>query len=372
MPDSRPAEFATLAEIDSQYDALRRTVACVADHSAQIREFFGRSPHGAITYVGSGSSYCLCQSAELTARIRLGRPATAIAAGDLMLNYPHYRSLLRDGILVAPSRSGATTEVVAAFRKVRAEFGLPCMGICAAVDSPLAAHCDLTLEIPWAFDRSVCQTRTVSNLYAANLVMVGALNGDTTLLREIDEAVDAGERFMERYTAPLREIAERTTWQKAVVLGDSEIQGIAAESAVALMEIPQVPANYYHVLDVRHGPMVLLDSHTLVIMAVSPYGVGHQRDLVRDLKAKGCLVVTVGPDAVAGFGSDLHVSTAAVTNYAVMGIPFIFVPQIIGYYRAVASGINPDRPQGLDSWIELAETRDDDRSVRPGAEESQR
>ena len=360
MAGSETTEHRTYTEIFSQYDALRRTVAYIAGQADRVRAFFNRLPHGAITYVGCGSSYCLCQSAELTAKMRLGRPASVLAAGDLMMNFPHYRQMLRGSTLVAPSRSGSTTEVVVAFRKAREELGLPCMSICATEDSELAAICDLTLEIPWAFDHSVCQTRTVTNLYAANLVTVGLLSGDRSLLREIDGAVESGESFMERYTAPLRQIAEDSSWEKAVVLGDSEIQGIAAEGAVALMEIPQVHANHYHLLDVRHGPMVLLDHRTLVIMAVSQHGAGYQRDLVRDLLKKGCRVVTVGVETRGGWGSDLHVATGHVDNYAVLGIPFIFVPQAIGYYRAVASGINPDRPAGLDPWIELVQVHEDD------------
>ncbi len=356
----------TKDEIFSQYAALRRTVPYVRDRADDLQRFFRRSHHQGITYVGSGSSFCLCQSAELHAKLRLKTPASVLAAGDLMINFSHYRDMIRDTLLIAPSRSGSTTEVVHAYHMARKELNVPCMSICASEDSDLAAECDLTLEIPWAFDRSVCQTRTVTNLYAANLVKVALLGGDELLLREIDDVVEAGDAFMEQYAPLLKGIAENMTWTRAVVLGDSEIQGIAAEGAVALMEIPQVHANYYHTLDVRHGPMVLLDRKTLVIMAVSPHGIGFQRDLVRDLRKKGCLVITVGIRTNGGWASDLHVETRPVQNYAVVGIPFIFVPQAIGYYRAVACGINPDEPDGLDPWIELVTVHDDE-AERPHA-----
>ena len=61
---------------------------------------------------------------------------------------------------------------------------------------------------------------------------------------------------MERY-APLAQEVAQEEWESVVVLADSELDGIASEAAIAFVEIPQVHANYYHVLDVRHGPMVL-------------------------------------------------------------------------------------------------------------------
>ncbi len=75
---------------------------------------------------------------------------------------------------------------------------------------------------------------------------------------EIDKAITHGEQYMAQYSALAEQVAERD-WNKVVILADSELEGIASEAALAFAEIPQLPANYYHVLDVRHGPMVLVD-----------------------------------------------------------------------------------------------------------------
>lgn len=36
-----------------------------------------------------------------------------------------------------------------------------------------------------------------------------------------------------------------------------------------------------------------------------------------------------------------------------MGIPFIFIPQAVGFFKAVAKGLNPDVPPGLEPMISL-------------------
>ena len=304
-----------------------------------------------MTYIGSGSGYTLCRSAEMSAKIRLNLPANALAAGDLMLNFSHYTKLLKDTVIVAPSRSGSTSEVILAVKKAKEELGVPCISICAVANSELSKIADLNLEIPWAFDESVCQTRTVTNLYTANLMLIGIMADDDVMMEEIKKAIESGNGYMDEYKETLQRISVGNTWSKVVVLADSELQGIAAEGAVAFKEIPQVMSNFYHILDVRHGPMVLIDKDTLVIIATSPYGISYQQDLICDLKKRGALVVTVG--AEEAIDSDYHITLPECKNYAVYGIPFIFVPQAIGFYKAVQKGINPDLPNGLDPWIKL-------------------
>lgn len=340
-------------EIFSQYQALNKTYNLIRDRADSIKSYSQDNHFTNITFTGSGSSYCLCQSAEISAKVHLGLPAQALAAGDLMLNFNHYRKFIGDTLLVAPSRSGSTTEVIHSFKRAREEYNVPAVALTMKEDSDLAEICDLSLEMPWAFDESVCQTRTVTNLYTANLMMIAVMADNNLLLKEVEEAIEKGEDFIEDYHELLKEIGRDSDWDKVIVLADSELQGMGAEAAIAFKEIPRVHSNYHHILDVRHGPMVLVDDSTLVLMVCSPFGFAYQRDLIRDLHEKDAKIVTVGTDRQKELGADFHVKVPEFDNYGVMGIPFIFAPQVIAYYKAVAKDINPDVPEGLDPWIEL-------------------
>jgi len=353
--DEVKALFLTQKEIINQYDALSKTFVYVMEKKDEILDLAQARTFDSITYSGCGSSFTLCQSAKTSTEIRLGIKANALAAGDLLINYDHYANLLKNTFLVLPSRSGGTSEVLLVAQRAKEE-GIPILGICAKENSKLAEIADLCLEIPWAFDESVCQTRTVTNLYAVHLLIIGLLAEDPSLHQEIGKAIDLGEKFMHQNTPLLKKIGY-TDFEDVVVLADSELAGIAKEASLAFNEIPQVPSSHHHVLDVRHGPMVLINSQTLVILVCSPADVQYQRNLVKDLRAKGARVLVVSAND-ADYGAEWSIRLPGYRNFAVLGIPFIFVPQMIALYKALARGINPDQPDGLTPFIELDTTRE--------------
>lgn len=349
----------TYREIKQQYDALRRTFDYMNGRRDDIVRFFRERPAAAAAFVGCGSSYCLSQSAALSLRLRAGVPSLALAGGDVMLSPERYASLFADGVLVAPSRSGSTTEVVEAVRLLRSGGRrVPVLALSCVENSPLAAEADLVLELPWAFDASVCQTRTVTNLYTANLLIAAFTGGDDALVRDIDAAIAQGEAYMARVEEGVRAAAS-FDWTNGVVLADGELQGLAAEGAIALTEIATISAHSYHLLDVRHGPMVGIGPQTLVIAALNGGGGEsvrrHQEKLMADLKARGARIIAFADRAEAI--PEAHVDYAAVAggplDPAAQGIPFIFLAQIAAIAGAERRGINPDAPDGLTAWVKL-------------------
>jgi len=344
----------TYREIKSQYAALRKTFDYIAARKDELLSFYKEKLPQTIVFTGCGSSYSLCQSAEFTCRMRLNRPATAIASGDLMLHYKSYQKLFDGVLVIAPTRSGSTSEVIQAIKNVKSlQPSLPVIGVTCVEDSDFAKIADLTLEIPWAFDESVCQTRTVTNLYLTNLLVLAYLANDQKLISELNTAINAGEQFIEKYEEQLKNIAE-IDWRNAVILADGELQGIASEGALAFTEIARTPGCYYHLLDVRHGPMVLINQQTLVVMCLSSEGYEYQTALAGDLIKKGATVITYSDTPKGNIpGVKLAVSSETILDNAACGIPFIFIPQILAYYKAIQKGFNPDQPEGLDAWIRL-------------------
>lgn len=340
-------------EIFSQYDALSQTYEHMLGMKAEIHSFAKANATAGLTFIGCGSSYSLCKSAAMSAKMRLDGRINALTAGDLLIHFTNMKGIVRDTVIVAPSRSGSSSEVVMAVKKAKSEMGLKCISICTRKDSELSGLADLSIVLPWAFDDSVCQTRTVTNLYFANLMLIALLADDKVLIEELGKAIKAGNKFMETNLEVLKKIAEKGQWDRIVVLADAELEGIAEEGALAFNEICQLPSNYYHVLDVRHGPMVLIDGHTLVIIACSPVETPLQRDLVRDVKATGAYVVTVSVKDSPAWGSDCNILVPEYRNFSVTGVPFIYVPQALSFYKALALGVNPDAPTGLEPWIKL-------------------
>jgi glutamine---fructose-6-phosphate transaminase (isomerizing) len=343
----------TYGELKQQYAALRSTFDYITSKKDEIISFFNEKSPKSLTYIGCGSGYCLCQSGEFSAKVRLGIPAATFAAGDLMLNCKSYSKILEGTMIMAPSRSGSTSEVIKAIENVKRVTDLPVFAITCVEDSQLSKIADFVLELPWAYDESVCQTRTVVNLYAANLLVLAYLSGDDKLVGDIDTAIISGSKFMTEYEGQLKEIAQ-TDWDYAVLLADGEMQGIANEGAIAFTEIANVLAHYFHLLDVRHGPMTLINSNTLVIASISQQGFEYQKALISDIIKRGAKVIIYSDKPIEKIeGVCLQVTSGMSLDNAVHGIPFIFLPQVLAYFKAEQKGINPDSPDGIVAWVEL-------------------
>lgn len=343
----------TYKEIKGQYDALIQTMNYMENKRGDINKFFIDKKPKSVIFIGSGSSFYISQSAELIAKARLGISAVSLPAGDIMLNYGAYSKIFKDSLIVAISRSGSTSEIIESIKNIKSVENIPVIGVSCKAQSELCKVSDLMLEIPWAFDKSVCQTRSVTNLYAIEALLAAFWAKDDKLVSDIITVINIGNDFMRNNESKLREIAE-TAWKDVIVLADGEIQGLSAEAALAFREISQIPAVYHHLLDVRHGPIVLIDKDTLVIARITGNGWEYQKGLLDDIARKGCKIVTFANEScIIPEKVNLNIHVNNDLDYVATGILFIFISQITAYYKAIQKGLNPDMPDGLDAWIKL-------------------
>jgi fructoselysine-6-P-deglycase FrlB-like protein len=287
----------------------------------------------------------------LLCSMNTGIPAAAMAAGDILLHSERYGKLFEEAGVVMISRSGRTSELLLALDaldRLGGKIETACM-VCAD-DTPLGAKTGLTLSTPWAYDESVCQTRCVTNFYYMAVYIFARISGNRAVLDELDRIIKDGYGFLEKAEAMAEQLAG-LGWNHAVVLADAELEGLAEEGALAFKEICQLPSNYYHLLDVRHGPMVLIGKETLVLAAPGAYK-GLEADLITDIKNKGAELV-VFTDLEAPTEGLRGIMFGGSLSHAARGIPFILLCQLIAYKKAGVTGANPDKPSGLDAWINL-------------------
>lgn len=336
----------TYQEIKSQYEALNHTAKYVDEHMEELKPYITNKK--LLAFVGCGSSYSIAKSMAMTANM-FSMNAVALAGGDVLIHAQAYKTMLNDGVIVIVSRSGSTSELmlmVEALKQAGCQFSV--VSVACTEGSQLAKISQYCLEMPWAFDNSVCQTRTVSCLYFSVMYALHKLAGlDETL----KTAINGGEAFMNAHEPVLKEIGQKN-WKSAVVLADAQLLGIAEEGALAYKEICQVPSNFYHMLDSRHGPMVLVDQDTLVVIALSDPANQYERALVEDVVKKGATAV-VYSDMGANIPNTTDISFGSQLNHGARGIPFILINQLIAYYKSGVTGADPDKPSGLDAWIKL-------------------
>ena len=141
-------------------------------------------------------------------------------------------------------------------------------------------------------------------------------------------------------------------WDHGVVLADGEIDGIAEEAALTFKEICQQNSNYYHILDVRHGPMVLIGKRTLAVVAAKSPLCKYELQLIQDLLSTGARVVCYTMHNVEVPGATCIPLGTDVGSVA-FGLGLVAICQLTTYYKSLHVGCDPDRPDGLDPWIKI-------------------
>ncbi|MCL2820126.1 MAG: SIS domain-containing protein [Oscillospiraceae bacterium] len=339
----------TYSEMFDTFNALKKTAAYLEKSWTDIERFFKSRER--FVFIGCGSSYSNAKSYAMICNMSAGKPAIALAAGDVLLHTERYRKCISGAAVIFISRSGKTSELIKALDAMKSNgFDISVASFVCADDTPLGEKSGLVLSTPWAFDESVCQTRCVTNAYFMAAYITAKITDNSTVLSELKLLTEEGSAFINKAELLAKELAGKP-WTHAVVLADAELEGIAEEGALVFKEVCQLPSSYHHLLDVRHGPMVLIGKETLVIIALGT-SCDLEINLIKDLTAKDATVITFS-DIGGEYKKAQTISYGKPLSHIAKGIPFIILCQMIAYYKSKETGADPDKPTGLDPWIAL-------------------
>jgi len=292
-------------------------------------------PESEVTvFVGCGTSYNLALSLAALANAA-GRAAIAVPGGEWAGRPQVYWPNHGRAHVVALSRSGETTETIAAARASRAA-GSPVTGITVEADSALAANSDRLVTAGTDPREGIVMTTSASLMLLLGIQLLGhAVSGEAgelaeAMLRQVDAQVPA-------------RLGKRSHF---VFLGGGPLYGVAVEGALKLMEMSQVFTQAFHPLEYRHGPISLVDDRSVVFVL---YG-ADQRDvearLARELQGKGALVV--------GFGGEGDVSLAMPADPALAGLVYLPALQLIGERVAQSRKLDTAAPRHLTKVVTLS------------------
>jgi fructoselysine-6-P-deglycase FrlB-like protein len=190
--------------------------------------------------VGCGTSLYVAQAVACY-RERQGAGETdAFPASELPSARPWQRA-------IALSRSGTTTEILEVIRTLT---DTPVLGITATAGSPLAGLVADEIDLPFADERSVVQTRFATTTLS---LLLGAYGWD----------VEASAQRAERYlTETLPDWAGNI--QQFVFLGRGVGAALANEAALKFREILMTWSEAYATMEYRHGPISAINKRSLV------------------------------------------------------------------------------------------------------------
>jgi glutamine---fructose-6-phosphate transaminase (isomerizing) len=214
---------------------------------AQAQSRFGPrglpEPGEKVLVIGCGTSYYVAAAYAWLREQRGHGPTDAVIASELPEVLRAYDRV------VAISRSGTTTEVHQALLRLRDDT--PITAVLGALDTPIASLATDIVDLSYADERSIVQTRFPTTL----LALLRAHLGDDAQAQA--ELVGSGERAVnaEITEAPPRQL---------VVLASGWAAALAQEAALKCRESAGMWAEAYATGEYRHGPISVAGPDTLV------------------------------------------------------------------------------------------------------------
>lgn len=345
--------YQSYQEIFGQYQSLTETFKYILERKNTIKEFFAHNQPEEVVFVACGSSYWLSKSAAMTFENKTGIKSYAVTSGNVIMNKDYFQKAYKGPLVIAPSRSGNTTETLYAVEFIKETCNAKVLSISENEDALIRNSSELFLCIPWANEISICQTRSFSNLYLSVILIAALVGNDQALIRDLEKYLVKLESLGPDVENKIKKIVDTfSNWENLVVLGNGELYGVAIEGAYICIEMAQQKANYYQTLELRHGPIIMLDDSYLTVIFSNGKEKKLEEDVIRDCQNKGAKCLVISPlDNFETADYSFNLGWDAFPE--VLALYGSFVMQGLAYYKAVNKGINPDMPAGLVSWIKI-------------------
>ncbi|WP_149563735.1 SIS domain-containing protein [Streptomyces cacaoi] len=263
------------------------------------------APGARVAVVGCGTSWFMAQ-AYAALREAAGQGVTdAFAASEAPLGEARGYDAL-----VAISRSGTTTEVLRVLESTRGR--IPSISILGDPDTPATPLSDHTVELPFADEQSVVQTRFATSALALLRAHLGEDLG--TAVQDAREALEA----------PVEQ--EWIDAEQFTFLGTGWTYGLAREAALKMREASQSWTESYPAMEYRHGPIAIAAPGRVTwLFGAEPEG------LSAEVTGTGARFVRHSRDPLAD----------------------LVLVQRIALERARARGLDPDNPRSLTRSVML-------------------
>ena len=289
------------------------------------------SARGSSAHAGTFMRYLLARDLGVVAAAAM--PSVASLYGR--------RQRLQGALFVAVSQSGRSPDLIRQAEVAR-EAGALCLAMVNNPDSPLAAACELVIDVAAGPERSVAATKSVLASLAAGLALAAAWTGDTAMADAAHRLPDRLDAAAELDWSPLVSLLGRV--DRLFTVGRGPGLAIASEAALKLAETAAVTGLAYSAAELAHGPRALAGAQFPVL------------GFVQDDAARPSTLAILG-ELVA---LEVPVLAAGVAAPGVTALPVVpaehpdadLLPMLVSFYLAVeaaarACGLDPDHPPGL-------------------------
>ena len=352
-------EHFMMKEIHEQPKAVRDTVNSVLKNGTIDLSEMGLSTEricqiSQIYIVACGSAYHVGVAAQYAIEDLSKIPVRVELASEF-----RYRKPLLDpnGLVVIVSQSGETADSLAALREAKSK-GIETLAIVNVVGSSIAREADHVFYTLAGPEIAVATTKA----YSTQLIAAYVLAIKFAIAREEISEEEAQEMIKELTELPdkiskILDEKERIQWFAAKVanlqdvffIGRGMDYAIGMEGSLKMKEISYIHSEAYAAGELKHGTISLIENGILVI------GILTQPELYEktvsnmiECKSRGAYLM-----GLTTYGNYSLEDTADFVTYIPKTDPHFaasiaVVPlQLLGYYVAVARGLDVDKPRNL-------------------------
>ena len=337
----------TYQEIISQPNAWAQALEVAQSKADEISRLWKRHSNLRVLFTGCGSTYYLSLAAASLFQELTGHAARAVPGGELILYPDTVYEVDIPTLLVAISRSGTTTETVAAVRQFKQAQRGPVWVITNYDKTPLAQLGDIRVVIPAGQEESVAQTRSFASMYVAATALAAISAGRAELLSDMKRLSPIGANLIQKYDGVARKLGENLDLDRFYFLGSGPRYGLACETNLKMKEMTLTHSEPFHFFEFRHGPMSMVSDSTAIIGMRSSVNANHEQTVLDEMGDLGGQILSLAE-------SDADVSFESHLPEEVRNVLYLPVLQLMAYYRAMAKGLNPDQPRNLNAVVQLA------------------
>ena len=204
---------------------------------------------------------------------------------------------------------------------------------------------------PESNDKSLAMTGSYTGMLLCGLLLARLKEIDT-LANQITTLHTYGVKILEKFAPGLKEVASKN-FKRVVFLGSGPLYGTATESNLKLQELTDgnIICKNHSYLGFRHGPKAATNEETLIVFIFSnnPFVMQYERDLVLSMRKGKRPLYTIGifEYEVNGLEFDLEIKLSESGNHLdeeFLSVCDIIPAQLLGLYKSLALGLNPDSP----------------------------
>lgn len=345
-------ESHTLNEILTQPIAWQAALEKVSEQQETLHNLWKTGQFSDILVTGCGSTHYLSLAVAPLIQQQLGRRARAFPASELLLSPETLIPPGNSSLLITISRSGRTTETIHAVENYKAKQNGPVVNIGCYGDTELVAQSDLAFVIDEGQEESVVQTRSFSAMLVAAQAAIASLVGEKQF-QSMQQLPALGEQLISTYHPLARQLGRDAQFERFYFLGSGLQYGLASEANLKMKEMSLSISEAFHFMEFRHGPMSMVNDHTLVVGILSEQARPYEEAVLREMRKLGAKTLVLADQPVAEDVADYQVNFHSGLLEAQRGVLYLPVLQLLGYYRARKNGINPDQPHNLTAVVVL-------------------